>query len=168
EGTRPPGMAAGPAGAQKFAVAVVPRAPDTTPGFAVDGNVYRLQVDAVPAGPASLHPTAGDIDSSIIDMRASTARQPGPKFIYRAGTGASWKELHTERVGNDIYEAVVAGTGDYALAYPGSGAGTRQAARTPAARHHHGVLSARLPGVGGLVVTIGLVILAVRLVRTAV
>jgi LPXTG-motif cell wall-anchored protein len=50
-------------------------------------------------------------------MRATSDSQPGPLFVHRAAAAEPWTTLQTKRVGNDIYEAELAGLGDYALAF---------------------------------------------------
>jgi hypothetical protein len=99
-------------------------APDPPPSDGrIVGNVYRVTATA----------TAGTVDliglgnqAPVLDMRAPTARQPGPVFEH-LGHGR-WTAYKTSRVGNDVYRVRMDALGDWALvrrAASGTSSGSR-------------------------------------------
>ncbi|MDX6212740.1 MAG: hypothetical protein QOF82_1827 [Frankiales bacterium] len=112
-------LLAAPAGARTVTVSVVPVAPDRQPAKgSIDGNLYRVSATADPAGPVAFAPPQGDLATvSDVTMRATTARKPGPSFLYRPQPAQSWRVLKTFTSGNDVYSTQFAGFGDYALAF---------------------------------------------------
>jgi hypothetical protein len=122
----PVGVLTAPGG--KITVKVVPEAPSQPPADGpIDGNVYRVSITD-PAGPVTFNSS-----KSMIYLRATTAKQPGPVIEQRLGPGQKWRLLDTTRAGNDVYSAVLPETGEYAVVYsklahardatPGSGPG---------------------------------------------
>jgi hypothetical protein len=96
----------------KITVKVVPEAPSQPPADGpIDGNVYRVSITD-PAGPVTFNSS-----KSMIFLRATTAKQPGPVIEQRPGPGQKWRLLDTTRAGNDIYSAVLPETGEYAVVY---------------------------------------------------
>jgi hypothetical protein len=92
------------------ATPLAPEAPLPTDGDIVT-NVYR--VTAV-AGASVPQITGRGTAGVAIDMRAPTARQPGPVFERRTADG--WEQLKTIRSGVDIYHTEsVTGFGEFAL-----------------------------------------------------
>jgi hypothetical protein len=112
-------LLAAPATARTVTVSVVPLAPDRQPAKgAIDGNVYRVSAVADPAGPVTFAPPPGDAaTASDVTMRATTARKPGPSFLYRPQPSQPWRVLQIFTSGNDVYSTQFAGFGDYALAF---------------------------------------------------
>jgi hypothetical protein len=108
-----------PAATRSVTVSVVPLAPDRQPvKGAIDGNVYRVAATTEPAGTATFAPPPGDAASvSLVTMRATTARKPGPSFLYRPAASQPWRVVKIFTAGNDIYRTQFAGFGDYALAF---------------------------------------------------
>jgi hypothetical protein len=106
-------------------VTATPLAPDRSPtGATIDGNVYRV-VAAGLAGTTeqgSLTFGSHSESESTITMRATSARQPSPSFVFRATPTDTWQRVSAVRVGSDIYRATVTHVGDYALAFFTSGA----------------------------------------------
>ncbi|MDQ1496147.1 MAG: hypothetical protein QOG69_2630 [Actinomycetota bacterium] len=114
-----------PSGVTGVRVTATPLAPDQSPaGATIDGNVYRVTATAL-AGTSVQGPltfgSAGASESTIT-MRATSARQPSPSFVFRATPSDTWQRVTAVRVGNDIYRATVTHAGDYALAFFTSGA----------------------------------------------
>jgi hypothetical protein len=153
----------GPAGAAEFRVSATPVA--DTPGSAgqsgappprLDGNIYRLAAVTAAAAPVAYAPNG----VGFVVLRATTARQPGPQFLYRARAGAGWRVLETDRVGLDVYQARLVGLGDYVLGYPV--AAVASAGQAPV--QHRSPLALVL--IGGLVLLLAASVLAVRLARS--
>jgi hypothetical protein len=100
--------------------------PAAPPAAAGDtwGNAYRvtLTCTAGASGPAALTGAPSTVPvPAAIQLRAPDATQPGPSIYYSAD-GRSWRKLPTLRVGNDIYQAALAGAGSYVLVHaPGGG-----------------------------------------------
>jgi hypothetical protein len=135
----------------------------TNPGDgSVWGNVYRMTVTS-DRGPVAA--TGRPTLDSVINLRAPTAQQPPPVIEYRPQPGAAWRDLHTTRIGNDIYQAPLPGLGDYVLVRltespkrPGTGTADRAAGG--------GRSSSALPwAFGGALVLLCAAIAAVRLRR---
>jgi len=106
----PVGALSAPGG--KITVKVVPQAPTRPPADGpIDGNVYRVSITD-PAGPVTFNSR-----TSMIYLRATTGRQPGPVIEHRLGPGQKWRLLDTTRSGNDAYSAVLPDVGEYALVY---------------------------------------------------
>jgi len=146
----PVGVLAAPGG--KITVKVVPEAPSHPPADGpIDGNVYRLSITD-PAGPVTFNSP-----KIMIYLRATTARQPGPVIEHRLAPGQTWRLLDTTRSGNDVYGAVLPGTGEYALVYSKL-AHARDAASAAGAIEKYGLIS----GLFVLFFLISIVVLAVR------
>jgi hypothetical protein len=102
-----------PAGATTITVTATPMAPSAP--LPSDGtivtNVYRVTASN-PQGPVTV---VGNQDSTTpaLQMRAPSAKQPGPVFEQRDATG--WQQLKTVRIGVDIYQAFAPRLGDFAL-----------------------------------------------------
>jgi hypothetical protein len=75
---------------------------------------------------------------------------------YRRNETASWRPLETERSGNDIYQSLMPGPGDYGLTFP-SDSGTLPPASTRTGLRAHPLL-----------VVLGLTILAMAGVIVAI
>lgn len=152
----PTGTLRAPKGAHTIMLRAVPIAPDgPADGGTVDGNVYRVTATA-DTGKPSLAPARDKIQ---VIMRATSARQPGPVMEYRSPGARTWTRLPTARYGNDVYAAPAKGFGDYALVFARPLAGTSG----PAAKSSGKV--AYLVIVAGLILLLGSVVLAIRLVR---
>jgi hypothetical protein len=109
----PPGALQVPTGVTDITVTAEPLAPSAplpTDGKIVT-NVYRVHAEA--AGEDV--PVVGTAQQApSIQMRAPTARQPGPVFERRTANG--WEQLHTIRAGYDVYQASdVTSFGEFAL-----------------------------------------------------
>lgn len=93
----------------------------------------------------------------VLQMRAPSARQPGPVFEHRAGSG--WVRVATLRAGSDVSQATASAFGDWALVrltHPrGAGAGGRG-----------GGVNAGLLAAGVAALAVAGLILAVRVTRT--
>ena len=114
-----------PTGVTGVRVTATPLAPDRSPtGAIIDGNVYRVTATGLAGTSVQGSLTFGSTgeSESTITMRATSARQPSPSFVFRAAPSDTWQRVTAVRVGNDIYRATVAHVGDYALAYFSSGA----------------------------------------------
>ncbi|RAG80389.1 hypothetical protein DN069_38400 [Streptacidiphilus pinicola] len=130
------------------------------------GNVYRLTVTG-DHGPVTA--TGRPTGDSVVSLRAPSAAQPAPVMEYRPAGGGPWRDLHTIRVGNDIYQAPLPGLGDYVLVRlaPGARRGGAQTGASHAAEGHSGRGSALLSWVlGGAFALLCAAILAVRVRRT--
>jgi hypothetical protein len=114
-----------PTGVTGVRVTATPVAPDRSPaGATIDGNVYRVVAVGL-AGTTeqgSLTFGAHSESESTITMRATSARQPSPSFVFRATPTDTWQRVSAVRVGSDIYRATATHAGDYALAFFTSGA----------------------------------------------
>jgi hypothetical protein len=101
-----------PPGATVVHLRAAPLAPsDQPPDATIWGNVYRLTATS-DTGPAQIHPAP--LTTTAIILRAPVGPTPQPVMEYTDGTG--WRQLQLTSIGNDIYSAVIAGVGDYALA----------------------------------------------------
>ena len=101
-----------PPGATVVHLRAAPLAPtDQPPDARIWGNVYRLTATS-DTGPAQIHAAA--LSTTAIILRAPVGPTPVPVMEYTDGTG--WRQLQLTTIGNDIYSAVIAGGGDYALA----------------------------------------------------
>lgn len=101
-----------PPGATVVHLRAAPLAPtDQPPDARIWGNVYRLTATS-DTGPAQIH--AAPLTTTAIILRAPVGPTPVPVMEYTDGTG--WRQLQLTTIGNDIYSAVIAGAGDYALA----------------------------------------------------
>jgi hypothetical protein len=119
----PPGALEVPAGATGVTVTATPLAPEEP--LPTDGDivtdVYRVtaQVDG-----KDVRIVGQDASAPAIQMRAPTAKQPGPVFERRTADG--WEQLHTIRSGFDVYQTPrVSAFGEFALVElsPGAGGG---------------------------------------------
>jgi hypothetical protein len=106
----PAGVLATPGG--KITVKVAPETP-TSPSAdgPIDGNVYRVSITD-PAGPVTFKS-----QRSTIQLRATTAKQPGPMIEHRVTPSQKWRLMATSRTGNDVYGGVLPEAGEYALVY---------------------------------------------------
>jgi hypothetical protein len=140
-------------------VTATPLAPDHQPTVgSIDGNVYRVAATALVGTTekgAIKFGSGSQAADTTVTLRATTARQPGPSFVYRLTPAAKWRTINTVRVGNDIYRAQLANTGDYALAFGVAASGSG-----------HGSALAPVLEIGGPVVAILVaLIVVVRLTR---
>ncbi|HET6817535.1 MAG TPA: hypothetical protein VFH66_09970 [Mycobacteriales bacterium] len=109
----PAGSLKAPPGATAIAVKAVPTAPG--PPLPADGtitgNVYRITA-STPQGAAVIvgHSIS---DTPTLDMRAPSAKQPGPVFEHLSG--GVWKQSATLRIGQDVYQTSAAALGGWAL-----------------------------------------------------
>jgi hypothetical protein len=109
----PAGSLRAPSGASTIAISETPLAP--SPPLPTDGtivtNVYRVAA-TTPQGPVQM---VGKTENQTptLQMRAPSAKQPGPVFEHRTSTG--WVKASTLRVGQDIYQASAPQFGDWAL-----------------------------------------------------
>ena len=111
-----------PAGATSITVSETPLAPTAplpTNGTIVT-NVYRLA--ATSTGPVQVV-GQGAAHLPTLQMRAPSAKQPGPVFEHRTSSG--WKQYPTIRVGQDIYQATAPELGDWALVQLSTQPGTK-------------------------------------------
>jgi hypothetical protein len=151
----PPGALAVPSGATGVEVTATPLAPQEP--LPSDGdivtNVYRVtaQVDG-----KDVRIVGTDTATApAIQMRAPTAKQPGPVFERRTADG--WEQLHTIRSGFDVYQTTrVSAFGEFALVELDSSGGSSGG----------GVNVGLLVG-GIAVLLIAGVIVAIRLRRTS-
>jgi hypothetical protein len=97
-------------------VTLTPQAPDShaSPTGRIVGNVYRLSAVTSDGGPVQFQ--SNKVSPSYIDMRLPQGYPVGATMVYRPTATAAWKPVPASRIGNDVYEAKVAGLGDYALA----------------------------------------------------
>ena len=109
----PAGSLQAPSGATAISVSETPLAPSAplpTDGTIVT-NVYRVAA-TTPQGQVQM---VGKTENQMptLQMRAPSAKQPGPVFEHRTSTG--WARASTLRVGQDIYQASAPQFGDWAL-----------------------------------------------------
>lgn len=108
----PPKALQVPTGATSITVDVKPLAP--TAPLPKDGtiltNVYHMTATA---GGQSVAVIGTGPSEPSLQMRAPTAKQPGPVFEHRTATG--WQRTRTIRVGVDIYQTQAPVLGDWAL-----------------------------------------------------
>ena len=102
-------------GTSTLQVVVTPlaTATDRPAGKAADGNTYQV---ALASGSGTVTLTAQSALSTL-QMRATTAKQPGPVVHYRPGSSGAWRPLQTTRSGNEIYAARFPGAGQFQLAF---------------------------------------------------
>jgi hypothetical protein len=152
----PAGSLQAPAGAKAISVSETPLAPVAplpTDG-AIVTNVYRIAATTAQGPVQIVGKSANQVPT--LQMRAPSAKQPGPVFEHRTATG--WQRADTLRVGQDIYQASAPEFGDWALVQ------LRSAPKTAGAGG--GGVNVGLLAVGiGLLVLAG-IILAIRLSRT--
>lgn len=102
----PAGSLTPPPGHSQVAVTATPvPLPEPLPAGQQWSNVYRVSLGG--AVLASGTPAQ-------IQLRNPTPQQPSPTFYVRQH--GSWRALHTDRTGNDIYATSLEGAGDYVLA----------------------------------------------------
>ena len=148
----PAGALAPPEGATSVTVTARPvTAPHPLPSDGtIVGNVYRVTATA----------SGGTVDligfgeqAPVLDMRAPTARQPGPTFEHL--DNGRWMTSVTARVGNDVYRTRADALGNWALVQRSSAvAGTTRSVTLP--------IIAGVLGATGL----GLAVVAIRRSRT--
>ena len=152
----PAGSLQAPSGATSIAVSETPLAP--SPPLPTDGtivtNVYRVQVTTA-SGPVQM---IGKNENQIptLQMRAPSAKQPGPVFEHRTSTG--WTRAATLRVGQDIYQASAPQFGDWAL--------VQLNAAPKKAKSSGGGINIGLLVAGVAVLVLAGIILAIRVART--
>jgi len=123
----PPGALAAPSGATSIQLTATPSAPTAplpTDGTIV-GNVYTITVTAS-GGPVEIV-GKGDDQTPTVQMRATSAKQPGP--IFETFDGKKWTASETVRAGQDIYQTLAPKLGIWALVQQnaeGSGLGGAQ------------------------------------------
>ena len=137
----PPGALALPAATRTVTVTAAPvPAPSVLPSDGtIEGNVYRVTV-AASGGRVDLIGLGNQ--APVLDMRAPTARQPGP--IFEHYENGQWTSYETSRVGNDIYRTRIDALGDWALVRRDSGGGESHRLTLP--------LVAGALGVGGVAI----------------
>jgi hypothetical protein len=102
-----------PTSASSVKITVAPEAPDgTTPDGVIDGNVYRVALSAGSSTTVTL--TASGKAQSQYSMRATSAKIPAAKTLYRPAGGA-WTVIPNTKGGTDSFQAYFQGAGDYAL-----------------------------------------------------
>lgn len=154
----PAGSLKAPAGATSIQVSETPLAPSAP--LPADGtivtNVYRVAASTT-AGPVQI---VGKSENQLptLQMRAPSAKQPGPVFEHRTGNG-SWQRADTLRVGQDIYQASAPQFGDWALVQ------LKSAPKTSGAGSGGGVNVGLLAAGIGLLALAG-IILAIRMSRS--
>ena len=154
----PAGSLKAPAGATSIQVSETPLAPSAplpTDGTIVS-NVYRVAATAA-AGPVQI---VGKSENQLptLQMRAPSAKQPGPVFEHRTSSG-TWQRADTLRVGQDIYQASAPQFGDWALVQLTS------APKTSGAGNGGGINVGLLAAGIGLLALAG-IILAIRMSRS--
>jgi hypothetical protein len=109
----PAGSLQAPAGAKAIEVSETPLAPASplpTDGTIVT-NVYRVAATTAQGAVQVVGKSENQVPT--LQMRAPTAKQPGPVFEHRTSSG--WQRTDTLRVGQDIYQASAPQFGDWAL-----------------------------------------------------
>jgi hypothetical protein len=109
----PAGSLQAPAGAKTIEVTespLAPTAPLPTDGTIVT-NVYRVAATSTGGSVQIVGKSENQLPT--LQMRAPSARQPGPVYEHRTASG--WKRADTLRVGQDIYQATAPEFGDWAL-----------------------------------------------------
>jgi len=154
----PAGSLKAPAGATSIQVSETPLAPSAplpTDGTIVT-NVYRVAATTT-AGPVQI---VGKSENQLptLQMRAPSAKQPGPVFEHRTSSG-TWQRADTLRVGQDIYQASAPQFGDWALVQLTS------APKTSGAGNGGGINVGLLAAGIGLLALAG-IILAIRMSRS--
>ena len=151
----PAGSLQAPSGATSIQVSETPLAPSAplpTDGTIVT-NVYRVAATTSQGPVQVVGKTVNQIPT--LQMRAPSARQPGPVYEFRTATG--WQRVDTLRVGQDIYQSSAPKFGDYALV---------QLNATPKSAGSGGGVNVGLLAVGiGLLALAG-IILAIRITRS--
>jgi hypothetical protein len=115
----PAGAFRAPAGAssiQLTATPSAPKAPLPSDGTIV-GNVYTITATA-PGGPVDIVGT-GEDQAPVLQMRAPSAKQPGP--IFETFDGKTWKSSTTIRAGQDVYQTSAPKLGVWALVQENAG-----------------------------------------------
>lgn len=142
----PVGAFSVPDGATDVTVTATPvSAPGTQPpDGTLEGNVYRVSATA-PGGTVDL--IGLDTQAPVLDLRAPTARQPGPVFEHYEN--GEWTPYKTSRVGTDIYRTRMGALGDWALVRRSSSDTSAQELLVPAIA---GVLGAGAAAVGLMVI----------------
>jgi hypothetical protein len=109
----PQGGLSGPRDATSYEVALVPEAPSRQPDDGtVDGNVYAVSASA---GNGRVQLNKVGMAGSRIQLRATSARQPGPVIEHRVN--GRWTALSSIRVGNDVYWTGLPALGEYAVVW---------------------------------------------------
>jgi hypothetical protein len=92
-------------------VVATPKAPTGTANGPFVGNAYVVAVTV--GGTPQL--TSAGLSGASIQLRAPTAKQPGPTIEWHPVGATNFRPLTTARTGNDIYTSQFAGFGTYAL-----------------------------------------------------
>jgi hypothetical protein len=102
-------------GATSVTAVASPLAPDVQPADGrIDGNVYRVELQAEPTGTVTLGAGGGP---ALIYLRAVSLKPADPVLEFRPTPGAPWRALHTSRGGRDVFVGAFAAAGDYALVH---------------------------------------------------
>lgn len=110
-----PGALHAAAGATSVTAVASPLAPDVQPADGrIDGNVYRVELQAEPPGAVTLAAGSGP---ALIYLRAVSLKPADPVLEFRPASGAPWRPLHTSRGGRDVFVGAFAAAGDYALVH---------------------------------------------------
>ncbi|GAB1694163.1 hypothetical protein KRM28CT15_59660 [Krasilnikovia sp. M28-CT-15] len=179
----PAGDLIGPAAATRLTLTARPIAPDRAPPTGViNGNVYRVSAAADAAGPVRLRVTDPNFLPGI-DLRSTVATSATVTAVYRERPAAAWRELVAFQIGNDIYEVVMPGLGDFALVLPSAAppptappatappatapsvGGTTGSGPAPAARPAAGHPGRQLIGLAAVLLVLGACIAGLRLIR---
>lgn len=125
----PVGSFSVPDGATDVTVTAAPvSAPGTrSPDGTIEGNVYRVTATA-PGGTVDL--IGSGTQAPVLDLRAPTARQPGPVFEHYEN--GEWTSYETSRVGTDVYRTRMGALGYWALVRRASGGTDTQGVLLPA------------------------------------
>lgn len=130
-----------PSGATTMTLRVTPLAPtNQPPDGTIRSNVYRFTAET-DHGQA----TADSDPNNLVVLRAPTA--PPPAWVIEYDSGSGWQRLNTSRTGNDVYQAPLAGIGNYAIVEPSPGAtnGASAGSTAGATKSDSGKGSALLP-----------------------
>jgi hypothetical protein len=92
-------------------VVATPQAPTGRANGPFVGNAYAVAVAS--SGAAALTPAG--VNGASIQLRAPTAKQPGPTIEWHPPDTNTFQPLTTARTGNDIYTSRFAGFGTYVL-----------------------------------------------------
>lgn len=109
----PPGALQAPPGATSIRLTATPSAPQ--PPLPSDGeivgNVYTITLTAT-GGDVTVTAKSAD-QTPTLQLRAPTARQPGP--VFERFDGKKWTQSETIRAGQDIYQTAASQLGVWAL-----------------------------------------------------
>jgi hypothetical protein len=100
-----------PVTGSKVQVTATPQAPAGSANGPFVGNAYVVKVAV--GGAATL--TSTGRSGSSFQLRAPTAKQPGPTIEWHPPGASNFRPLTTARTGNDIYTSRFVGFGTYVL-----------------------------------------------------